>query len=59
MEKQQQNWHPISMLPMLSTMISGQLEEAKTQYENLLQAKPKPYVLNDEIIERVINQGVV
>jgi hypothetical protein len=54
MENKEQNRHPISMLPMLSTMISGQLEEAKNQYENLLQAKPKPYVLNDEIIERII-----
>lgn len=54
MEKQEQNWHPISMLPMLSTMISGQLEEAKDQYENLLQAEHKPYVLNDEIVARVI-----
>ncbi|MBW9150360.1 hypothetical protein K2F40_15480 [Clostridium sp. CM028] len=54
MVKQQQNWHPISMLPMISTMTSGQLEEANSQYENLLQARSKPYVLNDEIIERVI-----
>jgi hypothetical protein len=54
MQKQQQNWHPISMLPMLSTMILGQLAEAKTQYENLLQVEHKPYVLNDEIVERVI-----
>ncbi|MBW9159476.1 hypothetical protein [Clostridium tagluense] len=53
MEKQQ-NWHPISMPPMLSTMISGQLEEAKNQYENLFKAQSKPYVLNDEILERVI-----
>ncbi|MCB2309206.1 hypothetical protein LGL08_21805 [Clostridium estertheticum] len=28
MEKQQQNW-----LPMMSTMISGQLEEAKSQVQ--------------------------
>jgi hypothetical protein len=54
MHKQQQNWHPITMLPMLSTMISGQLDEAKNQYENLLQAEHKPYALNDEIVERVI-----
>ncbi|MBU3102250.1 hypothetical protein KPL44_23715 [Clostridium sp. DSM 17811] len=54
MEKQQQNWHPISMLPMMSTMISGQLEEAKDQYKNLLKAQSKPYVLNDEIVEKVI-----
>ncbi|MBU3100845.1 MULTISPECIES: hypothetical protein [Clostridium] len=45
---------PVSMLPMMSTMISGQLEEAKDQYENLLKAQSKPYVLNDEIVERVI-----
>ncbi|MCB2357262.1 hypothetical protein [Clostridium estertheticum] len=54
MEKQQQNWYPISMLPMMSTMISGQLKEAKDQYKNLLKAQSKPYVLNDEIVERVI-----
>ncbi|MBU3179130.1 hypothetical protein KPL47_22815 [Clostridium estertheticum] len=42
------------MLPMMSKMISGQLEEAKDQYENLLKANSKPYVLNDEIVERVI-----
>ncbi|MBU3157657.1 hypothetical protein [Clostridium estertheticum] len=54
MEKQQQNWHPITMLPMMSTMIFGQLEEAKDQYKNLLKAQSKPYVLNDEIVERVI-----
>ncbi|MBU3146949.1 hypothetical protein, partial [Clostridium sp. CF012] len=35
-------------------MISGQLEEAKDQYKNLLKAQSKPYVLNDEIVERVI-----
>lgn len=54
MDKHQQNWHPITMIPMLNTMISAQIEEAKNQYENLLQAQPKPYVLNDEIVERVI-----
>ncbi|WAG58206.1 hypothetical protein LL033_25990 (plasmid) [Clostridium estertheticum] len=43
------------MLPMMSTMISGQLEEAKDQYENLLKAQSKPYVLNNEIVERVTN----
>ncbi|MBU3179365.1 hypothetical protein KPL47_24065 [Clostridium estertheticum] len=42
------------MLPMMSTMISGQLEEAKDQYKNLLKAQSKPYVLNNEIVERVI-----
>ncbi|MBZ9686150.1 hypothetical protein G9F72_007370 [Clostridium estertheticum] len=35
---------------MLSTMIFGQLEEAKNQYENRLQTQPKPYLLNDEEI---------
>ncbi|MBU3158075.1 hypothetical protein [Clostridium estertheticum] len=54
MEKQQQNWHLIRMLPMMSTMISGQLEEAKDQYKNLLKAQSKPYVLNDEIVDKVI-----
>lgn len=42
------------MLPILATMISRQLEEAKNQYENLLQAEHKPYVLNDAIIDKTI-----
>ncbi|MBU3201992.1 hypothetical protein LL037_25505 (plasmid) [Clostridium estertheticum] len=39
---------------MMSTMISGQLEEDKDQYKNLLKAQSKSYVLNDEIVEGVI-----
>ena len=46
-------WHPISSLPMISGMISGQLKEAKKQYDTLLDIRHKPHVLNDEIVNRI------
>ena len=48
-------WHPISMLPTISGMITGQLIQAKEQYNTLLEARSKPYVLNDETVTRINN----
>lgn len=46
------NWHPISALPMIETAITGGLQSAREQYEVLLKARPKPYVLDDATIAR-------
>ena len=46
-------WHPISSLPMISSMITGQLNEAKIQYNTLLEVRHKPHILNDEIVSRI------
>lgn len=50
----QPRWQPISMLPTLGPHITGMLEAAEEQYVNLQQARPKPYVLDDFTVNRVI-----
>jgi hypothetical protein len=41
-------------LAMVATHIDGMLQADREQYETLLQAKPKPHVLDDFTINRVI-----
>lgn len=45
--------HPLSFLPTFSVMLHELLEQTKIQYRNLLEAKTKPHVLDDRIIERL------
>lgn len=52
--KQEPNWQPINNLPMIASIIDGQVAEAENQLRNLLTARPKPYVLNDYTINRII-----
>lgn len=46
-------WQPISQLALLAKHIDGMMESASEQYANLLQARPKPYVLDDYTVGRV------
>jgi len=48
------NWQPIRMLPTIAGIIDGELADAEEHYATLLQAREKPYVLNDEIVDRTI-----
>ncbi len=50
----QPQWQPISMLPTFTAHIDGMLESSEEQYETLLEAKPKPHVLDDYTVNRVI-----
>lgn len=50
----QPQWQPVGMLPTLARHIDGMLAADREQYETLLEAKPKPYVLDDFTINRVI-----
>ncbi|TCO69481.1 hypothetical protein [Marinisporobacter balticus] len=52
--KLEPNWHPISMLPIIVDLIDNQFKDMKGQYENLLQVRSKPYVLDDATILRTI-----
>ncbi|WP_134704922.1 hypothetical protein [Ammoniphilus sp. YIM 78166] len=52
--KSEPNWQPIRNLPLIAKLIDGQLTEAKRQYTTLLEARPKPYVLDDYMVQRVI-----
>jgi hypothetical protein len=50
----QPQWQPVSMLPTFARHIDGMLEADCEQYETLLEAKPKPYVLDNATVARVI-----
>jgi hypothetical protein len=52
--QQQPQWQPIGMLPTLAQHIDGMLQADLEQYQNLLQAKDKPHVLDDFTVNRVI-----
>ncbi len=52
--KQKPTWQPIRNLPMIAGMIDSQVAEAKNQFKNLLEARKKPYVLDDVTVERII-----
>jgi hypothetical protein len=52
--KPQPNWQPIKNMPMIANLIDSQLTDAKEQYTTLLEARNKPHVLNDSIVQRTI-----
>ena len=54
MAAQRPQWQPLSMLPTLGPHIDGMLEADQEQYATLLEAKPKPHVLDNATVERVI-----
>ncbi len=47
-------WQPIEALAMIAAHIDGMLQADREQYETLLEAKPKPHVLDDYTVNRVI-----
>ncbi|SRR5258708_36826977 len=53
--RQQPQWQPLSMLSTLGPHIDGMLEADQEQYATLLPAKPKPYVLDNATVDRVIS----
>ena len=48
------NWQPLSMLPMMTDMLSGMLDEVNTQLQSLRAAQEKPHVLDDYTVGRVL-----
>ncbi len=50
----QPQWQPIERLALIASHIDGMLESATEQYETLQLAKPKPFVLDDYTVGRVI-----
>jgi hypothetical protein len=45
-------WQPISMLPTIALLIDEGLRDGREHYATLLEARPKPYVLDGATIER-------
>jgi hypothetical protein len=54
-QQPQRQWQPISMLPTLGPHIDRMLESSQEQYETLLEARPKPHVLDDYTVGCVIS----
>ena len=51
-KQRQQIRHPISKLPLFTSMINDTLENTEEQYQTFLEAKDKPHVLDDAIVNR-------
>jgi hypothetical protein len=51
----QPQWQPIETLWTFATHIDGILESSQEQYDTLQEAKPKPHVLDDYTVNRVIS----
>lgn len=52
-EDQKPQWQPLSKLPLIASMIDGMLADSEEQYQELLEAKPRPHVLDDYTVGRV------
>ena len=46
-EDQKTQWQPLSKLPLIASMIDGMLADTEEQYQELLEAKPRPHILDD------------
>jgi hypothetical protein len=49
------HWQPISALPMIASMIDGLLDEVEKQHGNLQACRPKPHVLDNYTVRRVMD----
>lgn len=54
MKQEKPTFHDIGMLPMITMLIRGTLENTQDQYQTLTEAREKPHVLDDETVDRVI-----
>ena len=52
-------WQPITALPMIGSLIDEMLANAEEHYETILQAKGRPYVLDDAMVARIIQVHTV
>ncbi|MGI8413875.1 MAG: hypothetical protein ACR2QA_15570 [Solirubrobacteraceae bacterium] len=46
------SWQPIGGLPVIASLIDGGLRDGREHHATLLEARPKPYVLDDATIAR-------
>jgi len=52
--QQTPQWQPSGKVFLVGTMIDGMLENAQEQYQTLVEARPKPHVLDDHIVGRLV-----
>jgi hypothetical protein len=51
---QTSRWRPISDLPLVASILDSMLHDDEGQYRTLCECRPKPYVLDDDTVGRVI-----
>ena len=49
------NWQPLSMIPTIASIIDEEVANFENLYKNLGEARKKPHVMDDMIIDRAIN----
>jgi hypothetical protein len=47
-------WHPISRLPLIAQLIDGNVNDVKEQHDLLVEGQDKPYLFDDDTIDRII-----
>lgn len=50
---EQPHWQPISQLPLIASLIDGGVTEAMAQRQILTEARGRPHLLDDAILDRV------
>ena len=48
------NWQPLTALPLIASLIDGELADGQEHHATLLSVRDRPYVLDDAIVERSI-----
>jgi hypothetical protein len=47
-------WQPITALPLVAAVITGMLEGTREQHRLLIEARQRPYLLDDHTVARVV-----
>jgi len=48
------HWQPLTALPLVASLIDGELADGQEHYASLLSVRDRPYVLDDATVERSI-----
>lgn len=49
------NWQPLSMMPTIASIIDGEVDNFEDLYKNLGEARKKPHVMDDVLMDQAIN----
>ena len=52
-DKPTPEWQPIERLPLIAEMIDGYLADAQEQEQTLREAKQRPHVFDDALVDRI------
>ena len=48
------NWQPLTAIPLIASLIDGELADGQEHHATLLSVRDRPYVLDDATVERSI-----